>query len=1051
MHKVAVFALALGGILTQAHRPLAPTPATTDGAPERATARGLRVGDEPTAANAGTRAQADEPPAGLSREEWAQIRGLVAKGQYHAASVTGPGEPTVLKASNPRQGYVTTFRPEGIELASRPVVGNDWRLAVRVTGFGYEGEVLPLPAAEPIADKQRVEYRRGPVTEWYENRPEGLEQGFTIAEPPGHRADVLVVALAVTGDGEVALEGDDARFTDASGRTLLRYTGLETRDASGKALPTRMEGGGRELRLLVEAGSARFPATVDPTFVQEQKLVASDGAAYDDFGKSVSVSGNTAVVGAYGDDVGANAEGSAYVFVRSGGVWSQQQKLVASDGAASDYFGKSVSVSGDTAVVGAYLDDVGANLDQGSAYVFVRSGGVWSQQQKLMASDGATSDYLGTSVSLSGDTAVVGAYGDDVGANANQGSAYVFVRSGGVWSQQQKLVAPDGATSDYFGASASASGDTAVVGAYGDDVGANANQGSAYVFVRSGGVWSQQQKLGAADGAADDVFGYSVSVSGDTAAVGAYGDDIGASANQGSAYVFVRSGGVWSEQQKLVASDGAAGDAFGYSVSVSGDTAVVGAFQDAVGVNGYQGSAYVFVRNAGWSEQQKLLAFDGAASDQFGYSVSVSGDTAVAGATFDDVAANGDQGSAYMFVRSAGVWSEQQNVVGSDGADDDWFGVSVSVSADTAVVGAYGDDVGANFGQGSAYVFVRSGEVWNEQQKLVASDGTAWDGFGYSVSVSGDTAVVGAYGDQVGANLEQGSAYVFVRSGGVWNERQKLVASDGAAYDQFGCSVSVSGDTTVVGAHTDDVGAIDQGSAYVFVRNGGVWSGQQKLVASDGAVDDRFGRSVSVHGDTTVVGAAWDDAGANGYQGSAYVFVRNGGVWSEQQKLVASDGTAYDQFGYSVSVSGDATVVGAYGDDVGANEAQGSAYVFVRSGGVWSQQQHLVASDGAAYDQFGYSVSVSGDTAVVGAAWGEVGANANQGAAYVFVRSGGVWSQQPTLVASDGAALDQFGYSVSVFGGTAVVGAVYDDVGAYADQGSAYVFVADLIFKDGFQ
>ncbi len=640
-----VLALALGAIFG---RPPALDPAANAGARERGTTRGLRAA-ESTAATTG------EPPAGLSREEWSQIQGLVEKGQYHAASAARPGEPTVLEASNPRQGYVTTFRPEGIELASRPAAGSDWRLAMRVTGFGYEGDVQPVPTVEPVADKQRVEYRRGPVIEWYENRPEGLEQGFTVAEPPGHQAEVLVVALAVAGDGQVALEDNAARFADVSGRTLLRYTGLETRDADGRVLPTRMEGGGRELRLLVEAGSARFPVTVDPTFVQEQKLVASDGssdgAAYDWFGISVSVSGDTAVVGAYGDDVGGNAnQGSAYVFVRTGGVWDEQQKLVASDGAANDYFGISVSVSGDTAVVGAAGDDIGAISDQGSAYVFVRTGGVWSEQQKLVASDGAVYDRFGVSVSVSGNTAVVGAYADYVGGNLDQGSAYVFVRSGGVWSEQQKLVAPDGTANDYFGISVSVSGDTAVVGAYWDDAGANANQGSAYVFVRNGGVWSEQQKLVASDGAAGDYFGVSVSVSGDTAVVGARYDDVGANMSQGSAYVFVRSGGVWSEQQKLTASDGATGDGFGISVSVSGDTAVVGAYGDSVGANTSQGSAYVFVRNGGvWSEQQKLVAPDGAAYDDFGYSVSVSGDTVVVGAYWDDVGANAGQGSAYLF------------------------------------------------------------------------------------------------------------------------------------------------------------------------------------------------------------------------------------------------------------------------------------------------------------------------------------------------------------------------------------------------------------------
>ena len=242
------------------------------------------------------------------------------------------------------------------------------------------------------------------------------------------------------------------------------------------------------------------------------------------------------------------------VFVRSNGVWSQQQELSASDGLANDYFGYSVSVSGDTAVVGAYHK----NGYLGAAYVFVRSEGVRSPQQELTAPDGAAGDYFGDSVSVSRDTAVIGAFGK----NRSQGAAYVFVRSGGVWGEQQELTAFDGLANDYFGYSVSVSGDKAVIGAYW-----NVYRGAAYVFVRGSGLWNQQQKLTASDGAFLGNFGYSVSVSGDTAVIGT---------TIAAAYVFVRGSGVWSQQQKLVASDGSAYDSFGWSVSASGDTAVIG-------------------------------------------------------------------------------------------------------------------------------------------------------------------------------------------------------------------------------------------------------------------------------------------------------------------------------------------------------------------------------------------------------------------------------------------------------------------------------------------
>ncbi|MDB4456223.1 thrombospondin type 3 repeat-containing protein [bacterium] len=378
----------------------------------------------------------------------------------------------------------------------------------------------------------------------------------------------------------------------------------------------------------------------DPTSPLENKLTASDGAQSDYFGSSVSIDGDTAVIGADRDDDNGDYSGSAYVYIRSNGVWSEQAKLTASDGSEGDSFGQSVSIDGDTAVIGAHLND---NFI-GSAYVYVRSNGVWSEQAKLTASDAASDDQFGYSVSIDGDTAVIGAWRDDDDDNgSDSGSAYVYVRTNGVWTEQQKLTASDGAYDDQFGISVSIDGDTAVIGAHYDDDNGSGS-GSAYVYVRSNGVWSEQAKLTASDGAWSDNFGYSVSIDGDTAVIGAgYDDDNGN--NSGSAYVYVRSNGVWSEQAKLTASDGPGSDNFGRSVSIDGDTAVIGARLDDD--NGSDsGSAYVYVRSNGvWSEQQKLTASDGAANYLFGRSVSIDGDTAVIGAFADDAYT----GSAYIF------------------------------------------------------------------------------------------------------------------------------------------------------------------------------------------------------------------------------------------------------------------------------------------------------------------------------------------------------------------------------------------------------------------
>jgi len=385
-----------------------------------------------------------------------------------------------------------------------------------------------------------------------------------------------------------------------------------------------------------------------------------------------------------------------------------------------------------------------AGVDEGLQRAFERAtqhplaaGPAWMQQQEIIATDGGAYDGFGSSVSVSGNTAVIGAPGKNA-----RGAAYVFVQSGGVWSLQQELTASDGASDDQFGLCVSVSGDTAVIGASQKPVGSNTAQGAAYVFVRSDGVWTEQQELTALFGAAGDQFGWSVSVSGNTAVIGAPG----AGSFQGAAHVFVLNGGGWAEQQELAASDGAAGDSFGWSVSVSGDAAVIGA------PGPREGAAYVFVQNAGsWSQQQELAASDAAKSSGFGGSVSVSGDTAVIGAQGGD----GGLGAAYVFVQNAGTWSQQQELTADNGAADDYLGSAVSVSGDTVAVKAYGD---AEAGiPGAACLFERSGGVWGLQQDLLASPG--W--FGGPVSLSGTTLVVGAALTAINQRVNQGAAYVF--------------------------------------------------------------------------------------------------------------------------------------------------------------------------------------------------------------------------------------------------------------------------------------------------
>jgi hypothetical protein len=601
----------------------------------------------------------------------AQISATLGRDQsgYHAAT-DGEG----LRMQNPGHRLEVNFTPTDLRVRHG---ASTWQLAL--LGYGYGDELRPATHTTPRAIANRVEYRRAGMTEWYVNGPLGIEQGFTLPQPPGERVNApLTLAFTLSGNltARAADGGRDVIVTRPDGTLALKYRGLTAHDATGRELPAWAEVHDQRLSLRVDDANAQYPVVVDP-FIEQAQLTASDGLAGDQFG-FVATDGDTIVVGAPFDNIGPNfGQGSAYVFVRPATGWSgplpEQARLIASDGTGGDSFGLQVAIDGDTVVIGARWDDIDGKVDQGSAYVFVRPQGGWSgtlnQTAKLTASGGAANDLFGDRVAIADGTIVVGARTADTSscpsceALFDRGAAYVFVRPAGGWVDQTEnatLNPSDNAFGTQFGSSVAVDGDTIVVGAWRT----LSDRGAAYVFVEPLTGWTgslnPNASLAASDWTAGDLFGVSVGLSGDTIAVGAYRDDTATTINHGSTYVFVRPPGGWTgtvpENAKLTASDAATGAEFGNPVAVSGATIVVGAALDNVGANNDQGSAYVFLRPAGgWSgaltENDKLNAADGAPSDQFGTSVALGANIVVVGATMDDVASRANQGSAYVFVR----------------------------------------------------------------------------------------------------------------------------------------------------------------------------------------------------------------------------------------------------------------------------------------------------------------------------------------------------------------------------------------------------------------
>jgi hypothetical protein len=362
----------------------------------------------------------------------------------------------------------------------------------------------------------------------------------------------------------------------------------------------------------------------------------------------------------------------------------------------------------------------------------------------------------------------------------------------------------------------------------------------------------------------------------------------------------------------------------------------------------------------------------------------MNGNTLVGGAQFDDTMAN-QAGAAFVYVRSGATWTQQAMLLAPDGASSDNFGWSVAISGDTIVVGAYRDDSPlAN--AGSAYVFVRNGLAWAFQQKLTApgADAAVQDEFGNAVAVQGDKIFVGAHSANLPGNNDSGAVYVFRPVAGVWTQTDKLTPTPGTGGSTFGYSFGdsiVIGSALFIGAPSDQFG----GAVYHFGEFLNHYQLQTKLFNPANTPGDLFGSSVAIDGTTLIVGARDNTPiQAQPAYGAAYVYEFNGATWSSQGKLTAADGASFDRFGWSVGISNNVVAVGARDDVTGVGINAGSAYIFTRSGATWTQARQLAPADAATGDRFGASVALNSGQLVIGAAEKNLTSPTGQGAAYYY-------------------------------------------------------------------
>lgn len=633
-----------------------------------------------------------------------------------------------------------------------------------------------------------------------------------------------------------------------------------------------------------------------------------------------------------------------------------------------------------------------------------------------------TGARLGSAVAVAGDLAAVGAPGFDL-VTIRSGAVFLFHRIGTGWVEEGRLAPSDGTVNAGFGSALVLDDDRLAVGASSASAGSVVEAGAVYVYSKAGGAWALQAKVTATDAAQANRFGTAVALAGEFLAVGAPSARAGLVLGAGAVYLFRSTGTGWNQEARVTVPEPSEAAGFGQSVVMADALVVAGAPFERDRNQGSAGAVYtVSGGGGGWGIAKRLVPELAEAGARFGYSLGVDGGILGVGAPWAAGAAS-RCGAVYGFALDGGVWSQTVKLQRADCPSEYALGTSVAVDGGILVAGAPGAG-SASGAAGRVHVWsVGAGRSFDQVAVLAPAEGKSAYQFGAAVALGAGTILAGGpSADSLGAT--SGAAWVFTTVGGGWTQQARLLGRGAGFSDQFGHSVAIDGDTVVIGARLEDLaGKAEAGAAYVFTRGASGWLVQDRVTAGDAAVSDQFGYSVAVSGDTIVVGA-WMDDDLGGASGSAYVFERTGSEWQQRAKLTGSDSKANDFFGVSVDVEGDTAVIGSAGGS--------SIYVFSRTGGNWQQQQRLTPFARPALDYFGATVSLAGDTLAVAAF-------PDGQAAYVFVRQVGTWVQQARIISPEPGASTTFGEPVAVYGDTLVVGAPYNG-GTGSKVGRAYVF-----------
>lgn len=929
-------------------------------------------------------------------------------------------------AHHPGQQLSASFRPDG-SVSLRGTPADTWTFSMSYSSASGESR---LSTAGTRAEWQHPDG----VVEWFDNREQGIEHGFTLAARPASSANGDI-ALNIRLQGltpTASAGGKDIVLTSQDHTPHLLYAGLKVNDADGRLLPASMYPENDGICIAFNDRDAAYPLTVDPliTTVKERldPEVPTDGDSINQFSQAIAFDGEFAFVGAPYDRIpGGDMSGSVYVFQRGNGTWQQVAWLTPPQAATMGRFGAAIVLQGDTAFIGA-------PAGEGRVHVYSRSANIWSHQAVLAPSAARPDGNFGAALAVSGDRLIVGAPDEIDGLFPSPqypGHAYIFIRQADAsWTETAKLSGPGSTIPDVFGYAVDIEGDQAVVGMPGYDDYSLSPTGAVHVFTFANGTWSAAAKLQAAN--SDTKFGMALDLQGSNLIVGAPEGGI-----NGQAFVFTGSGATWSAGAELVStSEDRLG--FGRAVALDGDRAIVGAPGILYLQEQAPGSIHFFTRNSGtWSASGELGLADGFQADLFGFPIVRAGDSLLVGmgsaTNYSDYPVRGGE-RVLVYTGQGESWTQQATLTANDGGDGYHYGSAVALDGDRCLVGVPYDPDFNDYRIGSAYLLSRASGTWTTETVFKNDFKQVYE-FGLSVALENDTAVVGS---------EEG-AFVYRKHGDAWELDAPLAPSEHVEDDKFGGAVAISAGRIAVGApfiHYRRNGR--HGKVFIFDRGETSWN-QVALLKADEThtgyhYGDLFGNALAFDGNRLLVGAPASYMITQ--SGMAYTFVEQDGVWTKEASF-SGERSSYnsDRFGDAVALQGDTLLIGA--------PVEGRAYTYHRIKGDWKAGPIFSGEDEGEHSYFGHAVALDGDYAAVGVPrfqpeyHGTV--PTTPGSVHVFTRDGFSWTRDLRLNGGP-ATGDGFGFSVAMDAGTVLVGAPFDEfttspVGNLTpDQGSAWFF-----------